>query len=179
ELLGELDRLVDYDAIRDVGRVLQLEGREQQDAALDRGQLLGLAVERRRDQELERGRFPDSPLEEPREILRVGLGEFLRLRGLGLQSRSALAGHLPGVERLHHELARAPSRGFHRWLFAAALARFAISTATSAQSRPFRAARSAAWSSVSAVRMPFATGIPLSSCTCISPDADSLATTSK
>src|SRR4029077_1135769 len=131
------------------------------------------------DQALELDCILYGSLEDAREVLGIGLPEFLRLGELDLQSRRALARELPGVQGLQRELARAAPRRFHLWLFATFLLRFAISTATSAQSFPFCAARFSACSSVSTVRMPFATGMPLSSCTCISPDADSLETSSK
>src|SRR5437879_1471709 len=75
EVLGELDRLVDHDLVGDIGRVFQLERREQQDAALHRRELFELAIEHGRDQALERSGVLDRALQEPREILGVGLAE--------------------------------------------------------------------------------------------------------
>src|SRR5437660_1225598 len=53
DVLGELDRRVDHHLVRDIGRVFQLERREQQDGALHRRELLQLAIEQGRDQALE------------------------------------------------------------------------------------------------------------------------------
>src|SRR6267378_1545160 len=179
EVLGELDRLVDHHFVGNIGRILQLEGREQQDAALNRRELLQLAIEDGRNQALERLGLRYRAPQEPREILGIGLAEAFRFRELGLQIGRVIARELPRVQALQRELARTPPRRFHLWLFAIFRPRFAISTATSAQSRPFCTARALACSSVSVVRMPLATGMPLSSCTCMTPDADSLATVSK
>src|SRR5439155_17667690 len=179
EILRELDRFVDHHLVGYIGRVLELERREQQDAALNRRELLQLAIEERRDQTLERRGVRYRALQETREILGVGLAETFRFGELGLKAGRVVARELPRVQALQRELARTAPRRFHLWLFAMLLPRFAISTATSAQSRPFCAARAFACSSVSVVRIPFATGTPLSSCTCMSPDADSFATVSK
>src|SRR5882762_9781537 len=75
EVLGELDRLVDHHLVGDIGRVFQLERREQQNAALHRRELRQLAIEHGRDQALERSGVLDCALQEPREILGVGLAE--------------------------------------------------------------------------------------------------------
>jgi hypothetical protein len=55
----------------------------------------------------------------------------------------------------------------------------AISIAASAQSAPFSIMRASAWSSFSVVRMPFAIGTPVSSCTVMMPPQDSFDTISK
>src|SRR5436309_7733373 len=77
EVLGELDRFVDHHLVGYVGRVLEFERREQQDAALNRRELLQLAVEQGRDQALERGGVRYRALQDPREILGVGLTKAL------------------------------------------------------------------------------------------------------
>src|SRR5258708_36799165 len=77
EVLGELDRLVDPHLVGDIGRVFQLERREQQNAALHRRELRQLAIEQGRDQALERGSVRYRALQEPSEILGVGLTKAL------------------------------------------------------------------------------------------------------
>ena len=47
--LGELDGLVDHDAVRDVGTTLELPRADREDCALDRRELGGAAVEQRRE----------------------------------------------------------------------------------------------------------------------------------
>src|SRR5690606_29913560 len=102
------------------------------------------------------------------------------------------AGELPLVKALHrvfagasacrlHDVLQAWARGCELVQRDAATARnrFAISTATSAQSRPLTLARTSACSSSSQVRMPLAIGTPVSSCTRAMPAADSLLTISK
>src|SRR6267154_2452067 len=118
EVLGELDRLVDHHLIGDIGRILQLEGREQQDAALDRRELLQLAIEHGRDQALERLGVRYRAPQEPREILGVGLAEAFRFGELRLQIGRVIARELPRVQALQRELARTAPRRFHLWLFA-------------------------------------------------------------
>src|SRR5262245_1504403 len=177
--LRKLDRLVDDDLERHVGRVLELPRGEQQDAALDRRERLHPAVERRRDRDLERLGVRDRAVEERAEVLGVGLVEVFILGEMASDRDRRVAGELPLVEALQGVLAGPAASGLHLWCRSTARSRFAISTATSAQSRPFGPARISAWASVSVVRMPFATGIPVSSPTWVSPAADSFATTSK
>src|SRR5262245_41888848 len=177
--LRELDRLVDDDLERHVGGVLELPRGEQQDAALDRRERLHPPVERRRDRDLERLRVRDRAVEQRAEVLAAAFLEVFVLAEVPPDGDRRVAGELPLIEALQGVLARPAASGLHLCCRSTARSRFAISTATSAQSRPFGPARSSAWASVSVVRMPFATGIPVSSPTWVRPAADSFATISK
>src|SRR5512134_3930357 len=183
-LLGELDGLVDHHAVRHLWSVLQLPRREQQDAALDRRERLDLAVEGGLDLALQVLARSDRAGEELVEVLRIGLRE-VRVGGeVRADVGRRVAGDLPLVEALQRVLARAASCGLHGsraylWFRSMARSAFASSTATAAQSRPLAAARAAACASVLVVRMPFATGTPVSSWTWLRPAADSFDTTSK
>src|SRR5688572_28067584 len=102
---------------------------------------------------------------------------MLELREILQDGGGGRAREEPLEDPLHRELARAAARRDSHP--AIALRVLAISTATRAASAPFTDARAVAWASFSVVSTPFATGIPVSSCTSRMPRALSVATTSK
>src|SRR6185503_10360162 len=179
EALAQLDRLVQHHLERRLGPLGQLIGGDQQDRALYRRERRQAAVQVRRDLLLEEFDFCGNRNQQ-------FLGETLvaavpALQALRLRERVA-ALHSPGVQRLQRDFARAAprraARGLQRHFSLSSRRRRAISIATRTASAPL-SLRSSACASVSVVRMPLATGRPVSSATSMSPRADSLATISK
>src|SRR5258706_1367309 len=179
EALAQLDRLVEHHLEGRLRPLRQLVGGDQQDDPLHRRERRQAAVQVRRDLAFQELDFPGN--RDQQFLGEAAVAALPALQALRLRERVA-ALHSPGVERLQRELARAAprraARGFQRHFSVSSRRRRAISMATRTASAPL-SLRSSACASVSVVRMPLATGRPVSSATSMRPRADSLATISK
>ena len=105
EGLGQLDRFVDDDAVRDFRMVLQLIGAQQQHAMLDRRQFGHAAVDQRGDDLAQLDRGGDSAVQQFVEELAVSLVEAVRAADVGDDRAGRFIVQQPLVQALQRELA--------------------------------------------------------------------------
>src|ERR1700744_6226541 len=182
--------LVDHDPIRNVEVMLEFERGHEQHRALDRRQLVERTVETRLQVGGERIGFLDHAVQDGVEMLVVGFVEALRVTQLRVDLAAGRTPQPPLVKPLRRQFTRAASSALHARSSSSsssssppscssATARFAISTAVRAASRPFSVMRATACSSFSVVSTAFATGVPKSSATREMPAPLSFDTSSK